>query len=94
LPADTRQGRWQDDILNTMRGAAVEEEEKNKQIDEKEIQRKYRKRRPSFQAAEEKAKIIKAKFVVKEGMKMLMPWQGQEDNKLQVTEFISVSETG
>ena len=65
----------------------------NREIDEKEIQNKIRETQAKLAGASGRGKSLKAKYrrarrdEMAEGM-----GEGEEDNKLQVTEFISVSE--
>jgi translation initiation factor IF-2 len=62
----------------------------DKQIDEKEIQRKIQETQAKLSGG--KGKNIKAKLRRERRNEMADAMEGVEDNKLQVTEFISVSE--
>jgi translation initiation factor IF-2 len=64
----------------------------DKQIDEKEIQRKIQETQAKLSGAGGKGKNIKAKLRRERRNEMADNMDGSEDNKLQVTEFISVSE--
>ena len=64
----------------------------DKQIDEKEIQRKIQETQAKLSGSGGKGKNIKAKLRRERRNEMADNIEGGEDNKLQVTEFISVSE--
>src|SRR6476619_502636 len=64
----------------------------DKQIDEKEIQRKIQETQAKLSGSGGKGKNIKAKLRRERRAEMADAMEGAEDNKLQVTEFISVSE--
>lgn len=64
----------------------------DKQIDEKEIQRKIQETQAKLSGGGGKGKGIKAKLRRERRAEMADAMEGVEDNKLQVTEFISVSE--
>lgn len=64
----------------------------DKQIDEKEIQRRIQETQAKLSGGTGKGKNIKAKLRREKRQEMADAMEGQEDNKLQVTEFISVSE--
>jgi translation initiation factor IF-2 len=64
----------------------------DKQIDEKEIQRKIQETQAKLSGGGGKGKNIKAKLRRERRNEMADAMEGAEDNKLQVTEFISVSE--
>jgi translation initiation factor IF-2 len=64
----------------------------DKQIDEKEIQRKIQETQAKLSGSGGKGKNIKAKLRRERRNEMADNMDGSEDNKLQVTEFISVSE--
>ncbi|MBA2746745.1 MAG: translation initiation factor IF-2 N-terminal domain-containing protein, partial [Flavisolibacter sp.] len=64
----------------------------DKQIDEKEIQRKIQETQAKLSGSGGKGKNIKAKLRRERRSEMADSMDGNEDNKLQVTEFISVSE--
>ena len=64
----------------------------DKQIDEKEIQRKIQETQAKLSGGGGKGKNIKAKLRRERRAEMADAMEGAEDNKLQVTEFISVSE--
>src|SRR6478672_2860233 len=64
----------------------------DKQIDEKEIQRKIQETQAKLSGSGGKGKNIKAKLRRERRAEMADAMDGAEDNKLQVTEFISVSE--
>jgi translation initiation factor IF-2 len=64
----------------------------DKQIDEKEIQRRIQETQAKLSGGTGKGKGIKAKLRREKRQEMADALEGTEDNKLQVTEFISVSE--
>lgn len=64
----------------------------DKQIDEKEIQRKIQETQAKLSGGGGKGRNIKAKLRRERRAEMADASDGAEDNKLQVTEFISVSE--
>ncbi|MGN6399153.1 MAG: translation initiation factor IF-2 [Flavisolibacter sp.] len=64
----------------------------DKQIDEKEIQRKIQETQAKLSGGGGKGKNIKAKMRRERRAEAADAMEGAEDNKLQVTEFISVSE--
>lgn len=64
----------------------------DKQIDEKEIQRKIQETQAKLSGGGGRGKNIKAKLRRERRNEMADAMEGAEDNKLQVTEFISVSE--
>jgi translation initiation factor IF-2 len=63
-----------------------------KQIDEKEIQRKIQETQAKLSGGGGKGKGVKAKLRRERRHEMADAMEGTDDNKLQVTEFISVSE--
>ena len=64
----------------------------DKQIDEKEIQRKIQETQAKLSGGGGRGKNVKAKLRRERRNEMADAMEGAEDNKLQVTEFISVSE--
>src|SRR5215203_6080153 len=64
----------------------------DKQIDEKEIQRKIQETQAKLSGSGGKGKGLKAKMRRERRNEMADAMEGVDDNKLQVTEFISVSE--
>ncbi|HEX2532920.1 MAG TPA: translation initiation factor IF-2, partial [Chitinophagaceae bacterium] len=64
----------------------------DKQIDEKEIQRKIQETQAKLAGSTGRGKSLKAKYRRERRQEMSDQMDGMEDNKLQVTEFISVSE--
>ena len=64
----------------------------DKQIDEKEIQRRIQETQAKLSGGTGKGKNIKAKLRREKRQELADAMEGAEDNKLQVTEFISVSE--
>ena len=64
----------------------------DKQIDEKEIQRRIQETQAKLSGGTGKGKGIKAKLRREKRQELADAMEGTEDNKLQVTEFISVSE--
>jgi translation initiation factor IF-2 len=64
----------------------------DKQIDEKEIQRKIQETQAKLSGSGGRGKNIKAKLRRERRNEMADAMEGADDNKLQVTEFISVSE--
>jgi translation initiation factor IF-2 len=64
----------------------------DKQIDEKEIQRKIQETQAKLTGGTGKGKGIKARLRREKRQEMADAMDGSEENKLQVTEFISVSE--
>lgn len=64
----------------------------DKQIDEKEIQRKIQETQAKLSGVGGRGKNIKARLRRERRQEMSDALEGVEDNKLQVTEFISVSE--
>lgn len=64
----------------------------DKQIDEKEIQRKIQETQAKLSGGTGRGRNVKAKLRREKRQEMADAMEGAEDNKLQVTEFISVSE--
>ena len=64
----------------------------DKQIDEKEIQRKIQETQAKLSGGSGKGKSFKSKMRREKRQEMADAMDGAEDNRLQVTEFISVSE--
>jgi len=73
-------------------GATITRRGEDKQIDEKEIQRKIQETQAKLSGGGGKGKNIKAKLRRERRNEMAADADGVTDNKLQVTEFISVSE--
>ncbi|HEX2605916.1 MAG TPA: translation initiation factor IF-2 [Flavisolibacter sp.] len=73
-------------------GATITRRGEDKQIDEKEIQRKIQETQAKLSGGGGKGKNIKAKLRRERRNEMADATEGMDDNKLQVTEFISVSE--
>ena len=83
-------GRFGQGQRTGQRPAFAKREEK--QIDEKEIQRKIQETQAKLSGGGGKGKGVKAKLRRERRHEMAEAMEGTEDNKLQVTEFISVSE--
>ncbi len=76
------------------RGPATPGRRDDKEIDKKEIQKKIQETQAKLAGSSGRGKSLKAKYrkAKREEMAEQMGAEGAEDNKLQVTEFISVSE--
>ncbi|MGE5521062.1 MAG: translation initiation factor IF-2 [Candidatus Dadabacteria bacterium] len=73
-------------------GPTITRRGEDKQIDEKEIQRKIQETQAKLSGGGGKGKNIKAKLRRERRHELAEAGEGTESNKLQVTEFISVSE--
>ncbi len=90
--AGARPGGGRFGVQRNIGGAAGGSRTGDKQIDEKEIQRKIQETQAKLSGGTGRGKGVKAKLRREKRQELADAANGEVDNKLQVTEFISVSE--